>query len=78
MELHVFAQIETHGGGIDVGPAGGQCRLNFVILVVAHQRFVSMANDVVGGGVVLGVGVERQDVILSGPFEFYSLRASKA
>jgi hypothetical protein len=37
-----------------------------------------MANDVVGGGVMLGMGVERQDVILSGPFEFGSLRASEA
>ena len=78
MELHVFAQIETHGGGTDVGPAGGQCWLNFVILVVAHQAFVGVANNVVGGGMVLGVGVERQDVILSGPFEFGSLRASEA
>ena len=24
MELHIFAQIEAHGGGVDVGPAGGQ------------------------------------------------------
>ena len=78
MELDVFAQIETHGGGVDVGPAGGQRRLNFVILVITHQTFVGMAHDVVGGGVVLRVRVERQNVVLRSPFKFGSLRASKA
>jgi hypothetical protein len=37
-----------------------------------------MANDVVGGGVILRVGVKRQNVILRGPFEFGGLSARKA
>jgi len=37
-----------------------------------------MANDVVGGGMVLGVRVKRQNVVLRGPFEFGGLSARKA
>jgi hypothetical protein len=73
MEFDVFAQIKTHGRGVDVGPAGGQGGFYFVVFVVAHQTLVGMAHDVVGGGVVLGMGVERQDVVLGGPFEFGGL-----
>ena len=37
-----------------------------------------MAHDVVGGGMVLRVRVERQNVVLSSPFELGSLCASEA
>ena len=75
VELHVLAQIESHSGGVHVRPTGGQRGLNFVILVVAHQSLVGVTHNVVGGSVVLGVGVKRQNVILSGPFEFDGLGA---
>ena len=67
MKLDALAQIEAPGSGGGRLPAGGECRLNLIFLVVAHQALVGVADDVVGGGVVLRMRVKREDVVLGSP-----------
>ncbi len=69
VELDALAQVEAPLRRRDLLPAGGQPGLQLEFLVVANQRLVTMLLDGDGGGVVLRMRIERQDIVLRRPFE---------
>ncbi len=67
VELDALAQFEANLGRADDGPLGGQGGLDLVVLGVACQSLVGVHQDRVGRGVVLGMRVQSQYVVLRGP-----------
>jgi len=69
MELYVRTQFEAPKRGVDLLPRDGQCRHDFKLVVVAHQRIVypEVGRDV--QAFVLRVWIKSQNVALTGPLE---------
>ena len=75
LKFHALAQLKPHLRGADESPLGGQRRFDSEGRAVARQPFVAVHQDGVGGGVVLRMRVERQDVVLCAPTQGLGLRA---
>jgi hypothetical protein len=69
LELDALAQVEAVLGGRNLLPARRQAGFDPEVLGVAHQALVGVLHDAVGGGVVLRMRVEGQDVVLRAPLE---------
>jgi hypothetical protein len=69
VEFHVAAQLEAHLRGRHKGPLGGQARLHLVVGVVAREALVDLLQERERGLVVLGMRVEREQVVGAGPAE---------
>ena len=67
VELDIAPQFKANLGGAHESPLRGQRGLHFVLVVVANQAFVGVLQDGVGGGVVLRVRVQGQNIVLGGP-----------
>jgi len=74
VELDALSQVETPVRGRELLPARREARLDAEGLGVAREAFVGVLKDRVGGGVVLRMGVERQDVVLRCPAQLDRLR----
>jgi len=67
VELHALAQVEAPLRRRDLLPALGERGLDVVLLAVARERLVDVHHQRDGGGVVLRVRVEGEDVVLRRP-----------